>query len=64
MNRLYEALQAGRVNPVEARLQEDRLTRLIESFQDDGCPHDGVEECKEPARHLAEEILERYLNWA
>lgn len=41
--------------------QVARLTLIIRGFQEDGCPLDS--ECRDPARHLAEEIIARRLAW-
>ena len=49
----------------DAERQVERLATVIRGFLENGCPLDDPlnSECGDPARHLAQEILERRVAW-
>ncbi len=60
---VQESVRRQARRPQERDRQVARLERIIEEFQELGCPLHGSDKCPTPAACLAKEIVERRISW-
>ena len=61
----YTLIEDNNTMAVNTERQTERLATIIRGFLEDGCPLDAPwnDACPDPARHLAQEIVERRIAW-